>query len=98
MKQIYDVVLDAQLGQRFGTLVLDNTDGAISGSFFLLGFENPVKGRCVGQELELRHKLRTALSTLDCETHVKLHDDALFGVVRSQNSRMELRGKKQEDQ
>ena len=49
MKQIYDVVLDAQLGQRFGTLVPDNTDGAISGSFFLLGFENPVKGRCVGQ-------------------------------------------------
>ena len=90
MKQIYDVVLDAQLGQRVGTLVLDNTDGAISGLFFLLGFENPVKGRCVGQELELRHKLRTALSTLDCET--------LFDVVSSQNSRMELRGKKQEDQ
>ncbi len=97
MTQKYDVVLDAQLGQRFGTLVLNETNGNISGSFSLLGFDNPVSGRRIGQGLELRHKLRTALSTLDCETHVELRDDELFGVVISRSSRMDLYGKKQED-
>lgn len=42
-------------------------------------------------------KLHTALSTLDCETHVELRDNELFGVVKSQYSRMNLHGKKQED-
>ncbi len=97
MTQKYYVVLDAQLGQRFGTLVLNETNGNISGSFSLLGFDNPVSGRYTNQGLELKHKLRTALSTLDCETHVELCDDELFGVVKSQYSRMNLHGKKQED-
>ena len=96
MTQKYDVVLDAQLGQRFGTLVLNEADGNISGSFFLLGFDNPVSGRCINQVLELKHKLRTALSTLDCETHVELRDNELFGVVKSQYSRMNLHGRKEE--
>lgn len=37
MTQKYDVVLDARLGQRFGTLVLDDTGGDVKGSFFLAG-------------------------------------------------------------
>ncbi len=97
MTQKYDVVLDAQLGQRFGTLVLNETDGNISGSFFLLGYDNPVSGKCVDRKLVLTHKLRTMISTLDCETRVELCDDELFGVVKSQCSRMNLHGKKQED-
>ena len=97
MTQKYDVVLDAELGRRFGTLVLNETGGDISGSFSLLGFDNPVSGRCNDQELELKHKLRTALSTLDCETHLELRGDELFGVVVSQYNRMELHGRKRED-
>ena len=97
MTQKYDVVLDAQLGQRFGTLVLNETDGNISGSFSLLGFDNPVSGKCVDRELVLTHKLRTIISTLDCETHAELRGDELFGVVISQYSSMDLHGKKQED-
>lgn len=97
MTQKYDVVLNAPLGQRFGTLVLETAGGDVKSSFFLLGFENPVRGRCTGQTLDLKHTLRTLLSTLDCETHAELRGDALFGVVRSRHSCMELRGKKQED-
>ena len=93
----YNVVLDTQLGQRLGTLVLDDTGSDIKGSFSLLGFDNPVSGRHIDQELELTHKLRTVLSTLDCETHISLRGDELFGVVKSQYSRMDLHGKKQED-
>lgn len=94
MAQKYDVVLDAQLGQRFGMLALEETDGHIKGSFFLLGFDNPVSGRRVDQKLELTHKLRTALSTLDCETQAELHGDEIFGMVTSQYSRMGFHGKK----
>lgn len=97
MTQKYDVVLDARLGQRFGTLVLDDTGGDVKGSFFWLGFDDPVSGGFIDQDLELKHKLRTALSTLDRETHVKLRGDELFGVVKSQYSRMDLHGRKQED-
>lgn len=81
MTQKYDVALNAPLGQRFETLVLETAGG----------------GRCTGQTLDLKHTLRTLLSTLDCETHADLRGDALFGVVRSRHSCMELRGKKQED-
>ena len=98
MTQKYDVVLDAQLGRRSGILVLHESNGSIEGSFSLLGFDNPVSGRRIGQKLELKHKLRTALSTLDCETHAELRGSELFGVVLSQSSRMELHGKKQEEQ
>ncbi len=97
MTQKYDVVLDAQLGRRFGTLVLHETGGNISGSFSLLGFDNPVRGKRVDRELVLTHRLRTMLSTLDCETRAELRGDELFGVVRSQYGRMNLHGKKQED-
>ena len=97
MAHTYDIVLDGQLGQRFGTLIWTETDGNVSGRISLLGFDNPVSGKRDGRRLELVHKLRTALSTLDCETHVELRENELFGVVKSQYSRMDLHGKKQED-
>lgn len=97
MTQKYDVILEAQMGQRFGTLVLDETDGNIKGVFSLLGFDNPVSGRCTGGRLVLRHKLRTILSTLNCETQAELRGDTLSGVVISQYNRMKLHGKKRKD-
>ncbi len=93
----YDVVLDAQLGQRLGTLLLNETDGDITGVFSLLGFDNSVSGTQIGQELKLKHELRTAVSTLDCETHVNLCGDKLSGVVTTQYARMNLCGTKQND-
>ena len=97
MTQKYDVILDAPLGRRFGTLVLNEMGGNISGSFFLLGCDNPVSGKRINRELVLTHQLHTILSTLDCKTHVELRGDKLFGVVISQYNRMDLHGKKQED-
>lgn len=92
--QKYDVVLDGQLGQRFGTLALDEADGGIRGCFSLLGFDNPVSGSRAGRKLVLRHRLRTMLSTLDCETQAELRGDEIFGVVTSQYSSMRFHGRK----
>ena len=96
MTQTYEVVLDGQLGERFGTLTWTEAGNAITGSLFLLGFSNPVCGKRDGQTLELAHKLQTAVSTLICKTHAELYGDELSGIVVSDSARMKLRGKKQE--
>ena len=82
MTQSYEIVLDGQLGQRIGTLCWTETGGQVRGVISLLGFDNPICGRREGEELELTHRLRTAVSTLDCETHIRLQDGGLSGTVR----------------
>lgn len=94
MLQQYDIILDGQLGQRSGTLTWTEQDGCIDGSFFLLGYDNPIQGTRHGHTLELHHQLRTAVRTLDCETHLELCEDALSGVVTSNHSKMNFRGKR----
>ena len=86
MEHRYDIVLDGHMGERFGTLVWSEADGIVSGVFSLFGFDDPVRGRRDGQRLELKHILRTAVSTLD-------HDE-LAGTVISQYGQIRLRGKK----
>ena len=81
MEHRYDIVLDGHMGERFGTLVWSEADGIVSGVFSLFGFDDPVRGRRDGQRLELKHILRTAVSTLDCATVLKLDHDELAGTV-----------------
>ena len=97
MTHTYDVVLDGQLGQRFGRLVWTECGGTVHGTFSLLGFENPVQGQRTGDLLDLTHLLHTAVSTLVCRTHAELCGDELTGVVVSARIRMDLRGKKQQE-
>ena len=97
MRQIYDVILDGQLGERFGTLMWKETGSDVSGNLLLLGFENPICGKRNGQTLELTHRLQTAVSTLACRTHAELHGEELSGVVVSDSARMKLRGKKHQE-
>ena len=94
MEHRYDIVLDGHMGERFGTLVWSEADGIVSGVFSLFGFDDPVKGRRDGQRLELKHILRTAVSTLECATVLKLDHDELAGTVISQYGQIRLRGKK----
>ena len=96
MAHKYDIVLDGQLGQRFGTLIWTETDGNVSGRLSLLGFDNPVSGKCEGQRLELVHQLRTAVSTLSCRTCVELRGSELTGVVTCGHGCMNIRGKEKE--
>lgn len=96
MTQKYDVVLDGQLGERFGTLTWTEDGGAVTGSLFLLGYENRITGTREGRLLKLSHRLRTAVSTLECRTQAELWDGRLSGVVVSDSARMGIRGKKTE--
>ena len=89
----YEIVLEGQLGERFGTLSWTESDGAVSGSFAILGFENPVSGRREGARLELVHQLRTAVSSLSCKTWAEVRGGELTGEVATRHSRMPLRGK-----
>ena len=97
MTQKYEVVLDGQLGERFGTLTWTEAGGDVTGCISLLGFSNPISGKREGQTLELTHKLKTAVSTLVCKTYAELCGDELTGVVVSDYARMKLRGKKQQE-
>ena len=97
MAEKYDIVLDGQLGQRFGTLAWTEKGDQVSGIFSLLGFDNPVRGKREGTKLELVHELRTAVSTLLCRTAAELQDDVLCGVVSSEQGRLYFHGRKSKE-
>lgn len=89
----YDIVVDSQLGPRHGTLLMSETDNAISGILSLLGFENKVSGKREGQMLYLQHKLRTFISHFSCQTELEMSGNALSGIIRFEHGSMKLRGK-----
>lgn len=93
MSHCYDIVLDSQLGKRFGTLCLTQAGDCVTGSISLMGKDNPVTGKRHEQRVELFHELRTAVSVLECRTVLELSGDSLHGCVMSEGSRMELNGK-----
>lgn len=92
--QRYDVVLEGQLGLRFGTLEWEETGSDVSGFLFLLDVKNPIRGTREGEKLTFTHQLRTAVSTLDCKMELEVRGEELSGVVISQGSCMQLSGKK----
>ena len=96
IKQQYDyhIVVDSQLGPRQGTLTMEEHDNVISGILSLLGFENRVEGRREGRTLYLRHKLRTLVSQLSCQSELELQQDTLAGTIHSEFGSMEIRGEK----
>lgn len=81
MTHTYDVVLDGQLGQRFGQLRWKENGSSVEGMFFLLGVQNPIRGRREGNTLVLTHELKTAVSTLSCQTRAELSGSSLTGIV-----------------
>lgn len=87
----YRIVLESPLGERHGTLTLHG-QRELRGSFTLLGNENPVTGTRQGEQLTLRHPLRTLLNTLACKTEIQLCENSLTGTVRAGCVCMPLRG------
>ena len=90
----YDIVVESPLGERRGTLTVEETDSAVSGSLSLLGFENRVAGKREGHMLYLHHKLRTLFNQLVCLSELKLQGNSLFGTIRSEFGSMKIRGEK----
>ena len=89
-----DVVLDGQLGQRFGQLCWQENGSNIDGTFFLLGVQNPVHGQRVGNTLVLIHELKTAVSTLSCRTRAELSGSSLTGIVVTKPGSFRFHGTK----
>ena len=73
MREEYHVTLYSQMGPREGRLDLQYEGSAVTGSLELMGRRNPVHGvRSEDGHLCLSHAIRTAVSTLFCETALEL--------------------------
>ena len=94
MTESYDVVLYGQLGERFGTLCWTESGGNVTGTFSLMGVDNPVTGKITGPNLELFHGLRTAVSTLSCHTSALIQGDVISGIVSSKRGNIKMSGKR----
>lgn len=92
MREEYHVTLYSQMGPREG-LVLQYEGSAVTGSLELMGRRNPVHGvRSEDGHLCLSHAIRTAVSTLFCETALELHGERLTGVTTADVCRMRWEG------
>ena len=81
MREEYHVTLYSQMGPREGR------------SLELMGRRNPVHGvRSEDGRLRLSHAIRTAVSTLFCETALELHGERLTGVTTADVCRMRWEG------
>ena len=80
-------------GPQGGRLVLQYEGSAVTGSLELMGRRNPVHGvRSEDGHLCLSHAIRTAVSTLFCETALELHGERLTGVTTADVCRMRWEG------
>lgn len=96
MKLNYHIVLEGQLGRREGTLSLSEDTGSVTGTFRILGYENPVRGTIKGNTLELFHDLHTAVSVLSCRTTAELCGNELYGTVIIGKVVLRFAGEKEE--
>lgn len=93
MREEYHVTLYSQMGPREGRLVLQYEGSAVTGSLELMGRRNPVHGvRSEDGHLCLSNAIRTAVSTLFCETALELHGERLTGVITADVCRMRWEG------
>lgn len=93
MRKEYHVTLYSQMGPREGRLDLQYEGSAVTGSLELMGRRNPVHGvRSEDGHLCLSHAIRTAVSTLFCETALELHGERLTGVTTADVCRMRWEG------
>lgn len=93
MREEYHVTLYSQMGPREGRLDLQYEGSAVTGSLELMGRRNPVHGvRSEDGHLCLSHAIRTAVSTLFCETALELHGERLTGVTTADVCRMRWGG------
>ena len=73
MTEQYQVTIQGQLGPREGVLTLSYQESYITGSLDLVGYVNKVQGvRAADGTLHLFHPIQTVVSTIPCETVLKL--------------------------
>ena len=89
MTEQYQVIIQSQLGPRKGTLMLCYHGSQVWGTLDLVGVLDPVQGTRAGDgTVRLTHAIRTAVSTLSCETVLKLEKGRLSGTTTARSCRM----------
>ena len=90
MTEQYQVTI---LGPREGVLTLSYQESYITGSLDLVGYVNKVQGvRAADGTLHLFHPIQTVVSTIPCETVLKLQAGSLCGTSTSKSAQMRWEG------
>ena len=91
----YEIVLESPMGPRNGSLRFEEKNGEVTGTLILLGYENPVTGKCFGEHmLKLFHRLSTQISDLTCVSTLETDKNRIFGELNSGRSTMKRHGTK----
>ena len=93
MTEQYQVIIQSQMGPRTGVLTLSYQEPYVTGSLGLVGYVNSVQGiRSEDGRLHLFHPIKTAVSTIPCETVLNIQAGNLFGISISKSVRMRWEG------
>ena len=93
MTEQYQVTIQSQMGPREGVLTLSYQGSYITGSLDLVGYVNTVQGVLAEDgTLHLFHPIRTVVSTIPCETVLRLQAGNLRGTSTSKSARMRWEG------
>ena len=93
MHRRYQVTLYSQMGPREGVLTLNYQGSYVSGSLDLVGYVNAVRGvQAEDGTLHLFHPIQTVVSTIPCETVLRLQAGSLRGTSISESVRMRWEG------
>ena len=87
MTEQYQVTIQGQLGPREGVLTLSYQESYITGSLDLVGYVNKVQGVRAADGT-----LQTVVSTIPCETVLKLQAGSLCGTSTSKSAQMRWEG------
>ena len=93
MTERYRVTIQSQMGPRKGILTLSYQGNYITGSLDLVGHVNAVQGiQEADGTIHLFHRIKTAVSTIPCETVLGLRAGALRGTSTSRAVHMRWEG------
>lgn len=93
MTEQYQVRIQSQMGPREGVLTLSYQGSYVTGSLDLVGYVNTVQGvQAADGTLHLFHPIRTVVSTIPCETVLRLQVGSLRGTSTSRSARMRWEG------
>ena len=93
MTKQYQVTIQSQMGPREGVLTLSYQGNYVTGSLDLVGYVNAIQGvQAADGTLHLFHPIQTVVSTIPCETVLRLQAGSLRGTSASRSARMRWEG------
>ena len=89
----YEVSLKTPMGAKKGVLVLDETDGVVTGKMVVMGKENSIDpGHSDGNNFTFSGKLKTAMGVVPYTCEASVSGNAISGTVKTKKGDMALNG------